>query len=178
VIDYGYRETVLLPVEIQTPSTLAAGGRMTLSAEVSWLVCKDVCEPGKADLTLSLPVRTAPGPGSAAHALFQEARSRLPQPMPPDWRVEATSGQDGFVLTIHGAGEAKASFFPLEAGQIDNAAPQAATALPGGMRLALKKSEQLSRMPARLDGVLELGSGRSYALSAPVLSFPDPPAAP
>ena len=72
------------------------------------------------------------------------------------------------MLTIHGVRGAEMSFFPLEADQVDNAAPQTATALPGGVRLALKKSDQWSKTPARLDGVLILGSGRAYAVSAPV----------
>jgi DsbC/DsbD-like thiol-disulfide interchange protein len=174
VIDYGYQEPVLLPVEMQTPkTTLVVGSSVTLSAEVSWLVCKDICVPGKADLTLSLPVRTAPGSVSASHALFEEARLRLPKPMPLVWRAQVTSEKDRFVLTIHGAGIGQASFFPLEAGQIDNAAPQTATALPGGMRLTLKKSDQLLKTPAMLDGVLKLNSGRVYTVSALVRSLPE-----
>ena len=174
VIDYGYRDSVLLPVEIQTPATiLPAGGSITLSAEVSWLVCGNLCVPGKAELALSLPVRTAPGPVSASHALFQEARARLPMPMPPAWSSEAASGKESFVLTVHGAGAAQASLFPLEADQIDNAAPQTATRLPDGVRLTLRKSEQLMKTPATLDGVLDLGSGRVYAVSAPVRPLPE-----
>jgi thiol:disulfide interchange protein DsbD len=178
VIDYGYRGSVLLPVEMRTPDTLAAGGSITLAAEVTWLVCKDVCVPGQANLTLVLPVRLAPGPAPASHALFQEARSRLPKPMPPAWSTEATAEKESFGLTIHGAGVGKAAFFPLEADQIDNAAPQTATPLPGGVRLTLKKSEQLSRTPARLEGVLELGPGRAYTVSAPLRAAPEPPATP
>jgi len=177
VIDYGYRDSVLLAVEIQTPGTgLAPGGTLTLGAEVSWLVCKDICLPGQADLTLTLPVRLAPGSASASHALFQAARSRLPEPMPSTWRAEATSEQDFLVLTVLGVDAAKALFFPFEADQIDNAAPQTATALPGGVRLTLKKSEQLAKPPARLNGVLELDSGRGYAVSAPVRPLPAQPA--
>jgi len=175
VIDYGYQESVLLPVEIRTPRAgLAPGASVTLSAEVSWLVCKDVCEPGEADLTLTLPVRLAPGPAPASRALFQEADSRLPRPMPPGWRAEASSEEGFFLLTIQGAGVAPGAFFPLEADQVDNAAPQTAAAIPGGVRLTLRKSEQLSRTPARLEGVLELGPGRVYAVSAPVRALPGP----
>jgi hypothetical protein len=93
--------------------------------------------------------------------------------MPPAWRAEATSEKAFFALTLQGAGAAKASFFPFEADQIDNAAPQTATALPGGVRLTLRKSEQLGKPPARLDGVLELGPGRAYAVSAPVRALPE-----
>ena len=169
VIDYGYQGSVLLPVELQTPGpALAAGSTVTLSAQVSWIVCKDVCLPGKAELKLVLPVRMEPGPVSASHARFQEADARLPGPMPPDWTAEATVDPGHFVLTLHGAGLARAAFFPLEPEQIDNAAPQTRTPLPGGLRLTLKKSDQMTESPARLDGVLALGPGRVYAVSASV----------
>jgi DsbC/DsbD-like thiol-disulfide interchange protein len=173
VIDYGYEQPVLLFVEMQTPENLAVGSRVTLFADVSWLVCKDICVPGKANVMLSLPVRTAPGSASASHVLFRDARSRVPKPMPSTWRADATSEKDGFVLTIHGADVARASFFPLEADQIDNAAPQRLTTLPGSLRLTLKKSEQLLKTPAMLDGVLELSTGRSYTVSASVRPLPE-----
>ena len=168
VIDFGYPGSVLLPVEIQTPTTLAAGGSVTLGAEVSWLACNNICLPGKAELTLSLPVRLAPGPVSAAHGLFQEAGAHLPRTLPPGWRTEAVAQKDSFVLTIHGSGLGKALFFPLEADQIDNASPQAASPFPGGVRLTIRKSDQLTKAPARLEGVLKLGSGRAYVVSTPI----------
>jgi DsbC/DsbD-like thiol-disulfide interchange protein len=170
VIDYGYEEPVLLPVEIQTPHGLAPGSKVTLSADVSWLVCKDICVPGKAGLTLSLPVEATRSTVSRSHALFQAAKLRSPKPIPSTWKVEAVSEKDRFVLTILGDGLAKPSFFPLEADQIDNAAPQRAAALPGGARLTLTKSEQLLKTPATLDGVLEVGSSQAYVLSVPVES--------
>jgi len=79
-------------------------------------------------------------------------------------------------ITIQGVSDAQAAFFPLEADQIDNAAPQTATPLPDGVRLALKKSDQLAKTPARLDGVLNLGPGRVYAVSVPVRPLPEQPA--
>jgi DsbC/DsbD-like thiol-disulfide interchange protein len=171
VIDYGYEEPVLLPLEMKTPGSLVIGRNVPLSADVSWLVCKEICVPGRANLTLALPVRATLGSESASHALFQEARSRMPKPMPPSWSAYVASKKDWFVLTVHGAGAAKASFFPFEADQIDNAAPQSMAALPGGLELMLKKSDQLLKTPALLNGVLELSSGRAYVMSAPVRSL-------
>jgi DsbC/DsbD-like thiol-disulfide interchange protein len=167
VIDYGYQESVLLPVEIETPKGLAPG-RVTISADVSWLVCKDICVPGKAGLVLSLPIRATPGSVSESHALFQAAKSRAPKPIPSTWKVHALSEKDCFVLTIYGDGVRNASFFPLEPDQIDNAAPQTIAMLPGGVRLTLKKADRLLKTPTTLDGVLEVGSGRAYDVSAPV----------
>jgi DsbC/DsbD-like thiol-disulfide interchange protein len=170
VIDYGYEEPVLLAVEMQTPKSLRPSGRVTLSADVSWLVCKDICVPGEAGLTLSLPVEATPGSLSMSHALFQAAKSRTPKPMPSPWKISAALEKDRFVLTIHGGGVTRATFFPLEADQIDNAAPEVVAALPNGLRLTLKKSDRLLKTPATLDGVLEVSPGLAYGVSAPVES--------
>ena len=170
VIDYGYEEAVLLPVEIETPKSLAPDHRVTLSADVSWLVCRDICVPGRETLNLSLPVEAASSSVSASHALFQAAKSRAPKPLPSTWRVDAISEPDRFVLTIHSDSVAKASFFPLEADQIDNSAPQAVAVVPDGVRLTLKKSDRLLKMPATLDGVLEVSPDRAYGVRAPIQS--------
>jgi DsbC/DsbD-like thiol-disulfide interchange protein len=167
VIDYGYEESVLLPVEIEIPKGLTAG-RVTISADVSWLVCKDICVPGKARLVLSLPMQATPGSVSESHALFRAAKSRTPKPIPSTWKVHALSEKDCFVLTIYGDSVRKASFFPVEPDQIDNAAAQTLAMLPGEVRLTLKKADRLLKTPTTLDGVLEVSSGRAYDVSAPV----------
>jgi len=167
VIDYGYEESVLLPVEIETPESLAPG-RVTISADVSWLVCKDICVPGKAGMTLSLLMQPTPGSVSESHVLFQSAKLHAPKPIPTAWKVSALAEKDSFVLTIYGNHVRKASFFPLEPDQIDNAAAQTITILPGEVRLTLKKADRLLKTPTTLDGVLELSSGQAYNVSAPV----------
>src|SRR5208337_2359168 len=39
LIDYGYQNEVLLPVEIRPPASLGMGSDVQLSATVNWLVC-------------------------------------------------------------------------------------------------------------------------------------------
>jgi len=73
---YGYTESVLLFAEVRAPAELPPGGTVNLGAEVSWLGCKEVCVPGRATLSLALPVRARPGP--ANRELFARWRSRLP----------------------------------------------------------------------------------------------------
>jgi DsbC/DsbD-like thiol-disulfide interchange protein len=76
LVGYGYRDNVLLPITATVPRGLAAGSTFAVHADVSWLVCKDVCVPGKASLDLSLPVAKA---AEAANAdLFAQWRGRLP----------------------------------------------------------------------------------------------------
>lgn len=57
---YIYENEVLLMVPIQAPDSLKPGSEITLQADVSWLECKEICLPGKAQVNLKLPVSNAP----------------------------------------------------------------------------------------------------------------------
>ena len=78
--NYGYEGDVLLPVTISVPRD-ARAGPVELAVTAQWLMCKDVCIPGEARLTLTLPVQRAdrgePAP-SAHRALFDQSRARRP----------------------------------------------------------------------------------------------------
>ena len=170
LVDYGYEGEVLLMVPIHSPRTPQAESTVDLSADAKWLVCQEICIPGKAHLTLSLPLRTddAP-PDPARRQLFEAARQRLPKPLPPNWRAAVTSEGDRFVLAIlAGKPESQAVFFPLEAEQIDNAAPQMVTRSKHGVRIRLQKSGHLLKPIATLNGVALLSHGRAFLVHANV----------
>ena len=167
LIDYGYLHEVLLPVEIRPAG---GGSEVQLNATVKWLVCREICVPGHADLELTLPMRMGmAGPPSSTHSLFAKARADMPRPAPKSWRVSATLDQHRFVLNVDtGKREIGATFFPLEPNQIENAAPQEAIPLSGGIQLEIQKSDQLLKGPAHLPGVLVFASGQGYVIEAPV----------
>jgi len=76
---------------------------------------------------------------------------------------------DEFVLHLKSGKPVKTpQFFPLRAEQIENAAPQVAFALPGGVRLHLKKSKHLLKPIPRLEGVVVFASGKAYVVNVPV----------
>src|SRR5512139_287937 len=83
LVSYGYEHEVLLPVEIRVPPGVSARD-VKIAARVDWLECLEACLPGRAELSLTLPVRAAAAPGPHA-ALFAEARRRLPT-REPDWQ--------------------------------------------------------------------------------------------
>lgn len=174
IVDYGYANEVVLFAPLNVPMNFGNGESVTLGANVNWLVCREMCMPGKAQLSLTLPVNskvkgwkgTAP---SADVAEVINARAEVPKPLPATWKVYAKNEKDDFVLTIEtGKQESTATFFPLEAEQIDNDAPQPATFFSRGVRLKLQKSDGLLKPIARLRGVLELSSGRAYEITASV----------
>ena len=53
---YGYRDSVLLMTEVTPPATSSGISSAVITANVDWLVCHDECVPGKATLSLNLPI--------------------------------------------------------------------------------------------------------------------------
>jgi thiol:disulfide interchange protein DsbD len=172
LIDFGYQNEVLLPVEIRGPVRLGKGSEVQLSATVNWLVCREICVPGRAALELTLPIRKGTaGPPSPMHSLFAKARADLPRPAPQSWKVTASLDEHLFVLNVDsGKQETGATFFPLEPNQIENTAPQKASPSSRGIRIELQKSDQLLKPPPRLTGVLVFASGQGYVIDAPVVT--------
>jgi DsbC/DsbD-like thiol-disulfide interchange protein len=166
--DYGYEHEVLLMVPIRLPAKLKEGETEKIAAQVHFLICRDVCIPGKKQLGLSLPVKNRAAP-SATRELFAAARARVPSPAPPNWNISVASIGDEFVLDLQIGGPPKVlQFFPLYAEQIENAAPQEVTIFPGGVRLHLKKSKHLLKPIARLQGVIVVDSEGAYSVDVPV----------
>jgi DsbC/DsbD-like thiol-disulfide interchange protein len=168
IVDYGYENEVLLMAPVRVPAHLTPGANIPLAADVNWLVCKDICIPAKAHVTLTLPARGAPqdkAPSSAA--LFVETEKSLPRAAQANWKITAISEKDGFVLTVEtGTRESAATFFPLDPEQIKNDAAQAATPFSRGVRLRLQKSDGLLKPISALRGVLVFGTGRAYTITA------------
>lgn len=177
LMDFGYENEVLLPtlVDAEKSGNLKPGDTVTVTAAVNWVVCREICIPEKGRLSVSVPVAEAgSGKGALAganHQLFAKALSQVPKPMPRNWKVSAISAEDMFVLSVQTGRPIKnAEFFPVTPLQIENAAPQKVETNSQGLRLTLKKSEQLSKPVSRLRGVLVLPGERAYAIDAPVVS--------
>jgi len=173
LVDYGYEGEVLLPVPIEDTAGLAVGKAVTLAVDIKAIVCREVCMPAKAQLTLLLPVSAERVRESAeAAALFRAAKKTLPKPAPASWRAVAKDLGDSFELTVPtGQTTSQAWFAPLEPQQIENATPQKTASTMKGIRLILKKSDQLLKPVLRLRGVLVLPE-EAYLIDAPVISSP------
>jgi thiol:disulfide interchange protein DsbD len=153
LVSYGYEHEVLLPVEIQVPSTISSSS-VRLAARVSWLECQEVCLPGKAELELSLPVKAEAAPGPAA-PLFEEARRRLPL-AGEGWGFSASTRPGSIELTVsppQGATLEEAYFYPVTRRVLDYSKPQALRRSGAGYRLDLALAPN-GKSVDRLDGVL------------------------
>jgi thiol:disulfide interchange protein DsbD len=174
LMDFGYEDEVLFPITLSGGSTLKAPSTVEIPAHVDWLVCREVCIPGKADLVLPLQVTTqksAPDPGR--QALFDRFRNLLPQPLPSSSKAVFATDPNGFALALTGHPETGAEFFPLDQSQIVNAAPQPVRGVNNGIIISLKKDENFRSQLAQLNGVLLLGDGSAYEIHAPPGALPE-----
>jgi thiol:disulfide interchange protein/DsbC/DsbD-like thiol-disulfide interchange protein len=178
LVNYGYSDRLLLLSDISIPAD-AAGQSVTLSANVRWLVCKDICVPEESPVSLTLPLidgglSPRRSPDAAAIAA---ARDALPKPAP--WPVRYGINADRITLEVDSLGGdagkiTAARFFPVNWGQIVNAAPQKTALLQTGLILGMQQGETPPGEGATLDGLLALeGTGpdggkfrRGYVVSA------------
>jgi len=170
IVDFGYDDAVTLIAPIHADAKLALQLPAQLGAEVKLLICREVCIPGKAQLSLTLPVKPqSPAPDARSRDLFAVARKSLPRPAPANWSFRVNDAKDSFILTGNlGHAVTQAIFFPLAESQIDNATSQNILPDAAGFRLTLRKSNQLGKPIQRLKGVLVLSADRSYAIDVPV----------
>jgi DsbC/DsbD-like thiol-disulfide interchange protein len=84
ITNYAYERQLLLLVPVTPPATLAAAA-VPIVAHAGFLVCNDVCLPGKADVNLALPAG-APTPANAD--LFRTWEHRLPGSPPTGYTAE------------------------------------------------------------------------------------------
>jgi len=178
LMDFGYEDEVAFPVTIAAAPTLKPGP-VHLDAQVSWLVCAQVCIPGKAHLGIGLTVQLG-APQTPLAGALGEALSSIPKPLPVGAKFTVTGGAQQFVLTLtDGKRETNAEFYPYPSevavnesqppDAIVNAAEQKIEPLRDGVRLTVQRSPDLAVLPAALRGVLKLSDTVAYDVSAPVV---------
>jgi DsbC/DsbD-like thiol-disulfide interchange protein len=154
--DYGYEGSVFLLSELRIPS--GASAPANIAADVKWLVCREMCIPGKATVNLTLPLSAKAVPSSEAGAL-KTAEQALPAKLPATWRLSGVQQGKEFVLTLKsGKRIESADFIPAEPLQVENNARPQVRPSATGATLVVKQSEQLEKVPATLRGILIVGS--------------------
>ncbi|MDP1579675.1 MAG: protein-disulfide reductase DsbD family protein [Candidatus Didemnitutus sp.] len=155
----GYENQTFLFVEITPPATLTPGTDVTLTALVEWLMCKDVCMPGDAALTLTRPVRTeTPGPDMTVARLFNNSFAALPQKSAA-WAFSAQRSGQKITLNITPRNPAdlgnptELHYFDANA-VVDYAAPQVVSLANGTYTLVLSAEASAPDDAAGLRGVL------------------------
>jgi thiol:disulfide interchange protein len=179
LLDYGYEGTVLLPVTVNTVADVPIGPSENIKAKLRVLVCRETCMPGKADLSLNLPVRKEEPKNVAANReLFARANASKPNALPAGWTASASQSPSSIVLTIAGGPRTEnISFIPAHPNQIQNSAPQHVTLGSKSVELALKRPADSAESVSSLEGLLlteEAGKPVAYEIAARVTAAPSP----
>src|SRR5215469_11521172 len=170
LMDFGYEDEVAFPVQLTAANNLKQGP-IHLDAKVDWLVCREVCIPGKAHLGLNLTVDpNATAPAQPVGALG-EALGLLPKPLEPGMKLTVTGGKKEFVLDlITGERIPDAEFYPYDQEQIANAGDQDVEPLPNGVRLRVPRAPELTKLPPQLRGVFKLDEEHAFDVTASVVA--------
>lgn len=170
LMDYGYQGSVVLLSKLTVPAG-ATSKQAEIGADVKYLVCREVCMPGKDHLSLTVPVGNSAKAAPQASKI-QAAESRLPRPLPRGVRASATSTKDDLVVIVAdkspGFGTAT-DFIPADEQVIENIAKPAIDIGKDEVVIRLKKSEQLNHPISQVRGLLIAGD-RAYNIAVPVIS--------
>ena len=114
-IGYGYEREVLLAARVKAPADVNGALEVTIAAEPSWLCCADACIPGKAKLSITLPVSEQPLP--ANERLFAKWAGQFPQTKHPDvefgeWQTDHDAGTFTTRILWKAKPPAKAEWYP------------------------------------------------------------------
>jgi thiol:disulfide interchange protein/DsbC/DsbD-like thiol-disulfide interchange protein len=168
LMDFGYENEVLFPLKLHVAKTVSPGPAV-LHAKVDWLVCRERCIPGKAELEVSREVTShpaKPAPLASDAVLYNRFVTRIPKLLPVSAKAVFQPTPAGFRLTVEtGRRETSATFFPSDQDIIDNSAAQNLTPTANGLILDLKKDSNFSAHLLRLNGVLELSAGRAFDIT-------------
>ena len=195
LMNYGYEGKVWLLTAVQVPAAAKPGDRVTLEAAGNWLVCREVCIPEDARLTLALTIAAEGVTNPVTAAQFAAARAKLPQTSP--WRATYRASDDKTLdlflesPTLASARPTQANFFPLSEGLINGFTQQKLGLAKNGIVLRTEPGRKFSWRKFRatepeLPGVLVLtsadGSTKALAIRAqpgavPAATFDEAPVA-
>jgi thiol:disulfide interchange protein DsbD len=167
LMDFGYEGEVTLPVKLDVAKGAKAG---TLQTKVDWLVCREVCIPGKALLGLSYGVSAFGGIVNGPELeMVNAAVKNLPQPLPKGASAKIDASKDAFALTLTtGKRIEHVEVYPFDQGQVANAAVQKVEPLADGARIELVKDDTLTTTPTQMHLLVKLSETLAYDVTVPV----------
>lgn len=171
LVNFGFDGETLIGFELTVPP--GATGEQQIKGRASWLVCKEECIPGGADLTLSLKIGE-PKKNSWNH--FDKLRRQQPKGLPPG--AFAATKIEGKRIGIEFDNDpawlsGKADFFPLEAQTVTGMEPPKAEKNGGFVTLWMDRAEPFSTTAKSLRGILVSGD-TVYEVDAPLAAGATP----
>jgi thiol:disulfide interchange protein DsbD len=155
IIGLGYPGPVLLSVPITAPQNITTD-TVTIKAKVAWLVCKEACVPGRATLSIVLPIKdSTPAPDPQHSKLFEAIRDQLPKPL--SLKADAITIREGKLsITLPGLQLPHAVFYACDETLIDTSSKQniTTTQQPQTTTITVPLSMYAPKTITRVQGVI------------------------
>lgn len=163
---YGYSGEVVLPAVITPPAAMQGLAAVRIAARVDWLLCKESCVPGGADVALGFRIADESGPPGPDAELLTRFVSRVPTAS-DRWAFWFEEDERSVRLFARPPAELDAAalkrfvFLVSMEDLIEPSAPQtwSETADRRAFVLTLQKTARRRAAGERLSGVLREGRG-------------------
>jgi len=155
---HGYERDVTLLFTI-FPSKEITQKELTLTAAAQWMCCSNECYPGFQDLSITLPVSSAPIPDEQNTALIENAKKEIP-PFTKHWQIELISKADASPIKLRLKANSKTgpTYLYSKDGQISSDQKQVFTQESQGVwLLTIARSEYSPEEKKALPLVLQAG---------------------
>jgi len=175
----GYEGTIFLFTQITPPANLVPGASVTLKAAAEWLMCKDSCMPGDAQLELTRTVKSEqPEPDMTVARAFNNALAAVPTKA-TEWAFTAQRDGTKITLRITPRADGNAHTFSElhyfdEAGVVDYAVPQTVKKEGRTFVLEMTASSDAAADAAGLKGVLTAANGFGGTYASPGALIDEP----
>ena len=186
LINYGFEGVPFFPVPITLPEDAQSGEMIIIEAGVYYLVCKDVCIPESADLSLQIMIGDA-----ELNGRWDSAINRALDKAPKKGTVEAGVMKVGETVIYSFANLPKgdfsrAHFFPNDLGVIKPSEAQKITITETGLKISVGAEYVWNNaLPESFEGVLRYmdngeakgvivsaAVGQAMAIGAPITASP------
>ncbi|GGW89402.1 thiol:disulfide interchange protein DsbD [Alteromonas halophila] len=164
LVNYGYADAHLLMVPVTVDKQIQPGGERTLTADLSYLVCKENCIPGWATLSLTLPVASDSAPSASAQ-LFTKAREALPAADTLPAAFEVTDSH--IAVSVNGLSSEDWTLFPLRSDVASHSSNQQILYENGQLHALIQQSDYFTGAQDTLEFLISDGTQGYYLKARP-----------
>lgn len=178
LVDFGYENEIFLQVPLSIPASFQ-GESLDITANAQWLECEDICIPGGAVVSLSLPVMDATQITRNEQWIDAFAQTRASIPTSNVSFDSTFSISDGSLNILVQATEAvfadasEISFIPGEHRVFNYVSPQEITYQLSSLQLTQGHHPRLSTTPEEITGLLLVTDENGQQISYEITAIPD-----
>lgn len=173
IINYGFDGRVVFPMPITAPEDLHDGDVISLDAEITYLVCKDICIPESTQLSVAVTIGEEIPDNRWAYNI-EAAIAEAPGQSDINAHVKLEADEISFDFELDTADIDRAYFFPETPGMINHSAPQTLSMGETGLRLAVESGFSLQNgLQGPIRGVLRTQNKKGEATGVWVTTRPD-----